>query len=846
MKASISHQLDEPEAAPGPFVMTSALGADGGASDVLRALRHELYSEVVRAFNASGIAYCILGTGETPKEGAPDFAGCDMDFAVRPQDREAIPALLASAAGNAGAHLVQAIEHESTATYFVIARQYESSVAFLHPDCTTDYRRQRRLWLRAEELLAGRRLGGGGFFRPAPARDFIYYLIKQVLKQSLNNAQWHKLVSLQNNDVRLAESLRFWPAHTAPQMEWALLQGHREWFQMRLTRLLQELQASPYRESRRMRAQAFLGEVARIVRRVLRPTGVFVRILGGTAEDRLRLARALAQNMAPAFRRAWVLRDCPATGSLLAESDSTDSRDGHDSGKRVSPLGILRALLESTLVVSAADNLPGRALYGGLDIQRQKGASDEDNLAPATSALIAYLSRRTARRLRLQTLQKSLGLELSNAPRSLLLEASFPEMSRILLSAYACEPDKGSEPGLGWMWATHLAVQGHDVWVITRTANQAAIECALHSPHPPNLHFVYCDLPRRARGWKKFPGALYLYYFVWQWLAYRQARRLHRVHRFDCVHHVTFVSLRAPSFMGWLGIPFVFGPVSGGERVPWALRRKMSWSAQAFELARDCANLVTRFDPLLRSAFKVADRIYVTSRDSLRLVPAACREKCVVQLAIGISRRQLGFSRRKIPSYGPQLRCLYVGRLLEWKGLHLALLAVQRAAEQGVPVHLTLIGDGPARRGLQLSALQLGVAEQIEWIPWLPHDEVQRLFHQHHVFLFPSLRDSGGMAMLEALAHGLPVVCTDLGGPGVIATNRCGRVVSTAGKTNDAIANEIARHLQDLARNPGLLEGLSIHARRRAWDFEFERVVEAIYGVQNPVTCDALAEAVLS
>ena len=83
-------------------------------------------------------------------------------------------------------------------------------------------------------------------------------------------------------------------------------------------------------------------------------------------------------------------------------------------------------------------------------------------------------------------------------------------MSRILLSAYACEPDRGSEPAVGWMWATELAASGHEVWVLTRDTNRNAIESATPSPRPPCLHFEYCDLPRWASGWKELPGAIYL------------------------------------------------------------------------------------------------------------------------------------------------------------------------------------------------------------------------------------------------------------------------------------------------------------------------------------------------
>jgi glycosyltransferase involved in cell wall biosynthesis len=406
-------------------------------------------------------------------------------------------------------------------------------------------------------------------------------------------------------------------------------------------------------------------------------------------------------------------------------------------------------------------------------------------------------------------------------------------MSRILLSAYACEPGKGSEPAVGWMWATELAALGHEVWVITRTANRCAIEHVLRRHDPSRPHFVYCDLPRWARTWKHLPGAIYLYYFLWQWLAFLQAARLNRAEQFDCVHHVTFVSLRAPSFMGWLGIPFYFGPVSGGERVPPALRHMMTARARVFEFARDCANLLAQCDPLMRSAFQRADRIYLTSRDSLNLVPSQYHHKCEVRLAIGLTQEQLGISGRKPSSNGPILRCVYVGRLLEWKGLQIALLSMQRLKLRGVPARLTLIGDGPAKASLQSLAQQLGVASELTWLPWLPHDDVQGKLRHHDVFLFPSLRDSGGMAVLEALANGLPVICTDLGGPATIVDNHCGRVILTAGKDAEVIADDVAAHLRELACNRGLGESLSLGARRRAWEFDFRRLVASVYGA-NP------------
>src|SRR5579863_8818497 len=138
---------------------------------------------------------------------------------------------------------------------------------------------------------------------------------------------------------------------------------------------------------------------------------------------------------------------------------------------------------------------------------------------------------------------------------------------KLLVSAYACEPGKGSEPGVGWNWVQALVRRGYHVQVITRSNNREAIEND-STWRREELAFHYYDLPGWMRRWKRWPGGIYLYYLLWQIGALRVARRLHAAERFDRVHHVTFASYRQPSFMGRLGIPFIFGPVGGGETTP--------------------------------------------------------------------------------------------------------------------------------------------------------------------------------------------------------------------------------------------------------------------------------------
>ncbi len=399
-------------------------------------------------------------------------------------------------------------------------------------------------------------------------------------------------------------------------------------------------------------------------------------------------------------------------------------------------------------------------------------------------------------------------------------------MARILLSAYACEPGRGSEPALGWGWATELARSGHRVWVLTRGDNQRAIEGDALAAHP-NLKFLYFDLAPFAQKWRKGFGKI-LYYVLWQWSAAHHIRKLFPALPFDVVQHVTYASGRYPSFMGSLGIPFYFGPVSGGETVPRRIRSTFSFTQRCRERLRDLSNFVVPHDPVMRWVFQRADRVFIT-RGSLSLVPPRWRHKCRTELAIGLTSEYLNHVDAPTVASSNCYRLLYVGRLLDWKGIDLALQAVSQLTRLSSGIRFTIVGDGPASTRLHKLAEELGLAEVVRWVRWIPHNMVQDYYHNADLFLFPSLRDSGGMAVLEAMAHGLPVVCTDLGGPGLIVNQSCGRVVATAGRSREQIVSGLVEAVREIATTSTLQHALAAGASSRARDFTFESLVAALH-----------------
>ncbi len=396
---------------------------------------------------------------------------------------------------------------------------------------------------------------------------------------------------------------------------------------------------------------------------------------------------------------------------------------------------------------------------------------------------------------------------------------------KLLVSAYACEPNKGSEPGVGWNWTQALLRRGYEVHVITRNNNRPAIENALLGKKLP-LAVSYYDLPRWARGWKYWPGGIYLYYLLWQIGAYRLAKRLHSTEKFDRVHHVTFASFRQPSFMGGLGIPFLFGPVGGGEAMPAAFHKGISFIGRVAEATRDFGNALIAYDPLMRHTFSHARTIACTTHETVARIPCRFRSKCVVQLAIGINDGEIETTCAPPPS-APQF--LFIGRLLYWKGLHL-LLRAMTLVRQSVPnARLKIIGEGDDRAWLESVARDAGVVDLVEWISAKPHDEVWREYRESLAFVFPSLHDSGGMVVLEALAAGLPVICLDLGGPGAIVTSSCGIVISSRTVTEADAIRKLAEAMIQIAADKENWASLSAGAIARARQMTWDVAAEAIY-----------------
>lgn len=412
---------------------------------------------------------------------------------------------------------------------------------------------------------------------------------------------------------------------------------------------------------------------------------------------------------------------------------------------------------------------------------------------------------------------------------------------RVLVSAYACEPGVGSEPGVGWHWVQQIAKR-NNTWVITRANNRGAIEEALSQRSNPNLHFEYVDLPRWLSFWKRKQRGVRTYYYLWQYWALGRAWRLHRSIRFDLAHHVTFVNDWMGTFLSLLPVPMIWGPIGSHPRAPRQLLPQ--GVSRLREQFRGLIQRVMRFvDPLYWCSLVRARKIVLIASDLRERRPLRWlgKARTVVAPAIGVEVPTAPGQSRALSADPLLLRVLFVGRFVGFKGPHLAVESFRAFLDAGGRGQLVMVGEGAEEPNLRRQVAELAMDRNVQFRPWASQQELQGEYEKADVFLFPSM-EGGGMVVLEAMAAGCPVVCLDFGGPGEFVDDATGIKVPVG--TLSEVIEALASALLTLHRDPARRLELGIAARRKSvqefsWDRKgelCERLYSALVNVKSDST----------
>jgi glycosyltransferase involved in cell wall biosynthesis len=365
---------------------------------------------------------------------------------------------------------------------------------------------------------------------------------------------------------------------------------------------------------------------------------------------------------------------------------------------------------------------------------------------------------------------------------------------KVLVSAYACEPNKGSEPGVGWNIANAIA-QEHDVWVLTTATHQRGIEAELTAELAQGvtskLHWIYLDPLGWVYDWetggKGIQWDVHLHHYLWQIAAYFKVKTLHETIGFDVIHHATYGRYSAPSFLSFLPMPFIWGPVGGGESAPLSFWKDFNFKGKLYEFLRQVARFSGELDPFVHlTAKNCAIGLACTPETAERMKAIGVKRLEWVSGQTGISAAELAQFEQLKASVNPgdqtvanrPVRFLSLGRLIHWKGFH---LGVRAFIEANLPnAEYWIAGTGAEEARLQDIVAMAGWGDRIKFLGALPRTEALQVMAQCDVLVHPSLHDFSPTVCLEAMAAGLPVICLDLGGPSKQITDDTGiRVAAT-------------------------------------------------------------------
>ncbi|MGD1009341.1 MAG: glycosyltransferase [Candidatus Aminicenantales bacterium] len=407
---------------------------------------------------------------------------------------------------------------------------------------------------------------------------------------------------------------------------------------------------------------------------------------------------------------------------------------------------------------------------------------------------------------------------------------------KVLVSAYACNPlgSPDLHPGedlTGWRLVRQIA-RFHDVWVLTHSYNKAGIDPAGPRAPDPSVRFHFIHLGRPLGGLYKVEFGQRIYYYLWQVKAWRTARRLHRDVGFDIAHHVTFGNDWIASYIGaFLPVPFILGPVGGGQRTPRGLLGEYTAGGRLSEKGRNAAQWIGRHDPVRGLCLRNARAVLVCNRETKDRVPLAYQGKTLYFPVNGISPEDLNSGEPRAGSPRP-FRVFMAGRFHRLKGFALAVRGFRLFSKKFPDSEFVIVGNGPEEENLRRLISGLGLDSKVRLAGWLTREELLREMRSSDVFLFPSFRDGGGAVVVEAMASSKPVIGLDSGGPGLHIQPDWGFKIDP--RDPSYVAGEIAAALETLRTDPALGAAMGEAARRRAedyylWDRHGDRL-RGIYG----------------
>ena len=404
---------------------------------------------------------------------------------------------------------------------------------------------------------------------------------------------------------------------------------------------------------------------------------------------------------------------------------------------------------------------------------------------------------------------------------------------KIFVSAYACEPDLGSEIGVGWHWVLEMS-KYFDLWVLTRKSNQVNIEEWLSkNPLPNKINFIYYDLPQRMRFWKKGLRGVRTYYVLWQMLTNSIVKKTMEENHIEIFHLLTYGNALWPVSRYGQNKFFIWGPTGVGDYIPFEFSRHYGLKWQIIELIRRLAMKTLPLNIGFRQRCKNAKLILCKTEATKNSMPLKFRNKAILFTDVAVEPLVVTQYLKEYTS-SETTNYLSVGRLDAWRGFDLLIEAFAKVIQKTQNIRLEIIGNGSDRKRLQSLIIKNHLENYITLTGHVSKEDYYSKMAQCDVVVNPCLKEGGVTTAFDSMSFGKPLICIDTGGYTKYFNNDYAEVIPRT--TRNEVINILHKAIIKLTDiDVRMIKGKKAlnAARLYTWEEKGEQIYTAIVNCYN-------------
>ena len=400
-------------------------------------------------------------------------------------------------------------------------------------------------------------------------------------------------------------------------------------------------------------------------------------------------------------------------------------------------------------------------------------------------------------------------------------------MVNYLISAYSVNPYKGSEDSIGWNWVLQYEKnykEGDRIILLTKKFNEKDTRRGLKEFNIQHVELVIVDVPNALNWFREKHSAFHhMYYILWQHWAWLWVKHS-RIH-FDVIHHVTMNDYRIPSELYKAkGAKVIWGPMGGAQVTPRPL--KVYEKNQLVASFREFVNKSCSWNPFYKKALRSYYKIYCINNETQKQISRIVGKDVPLMPELALRDEYKNLPIRK--GNNDILKIVFVGRLIGKKGIAFLVDALSLMPTD-MNWELLIFGDGDDHALIEKQIADSGIGKNVKLMGNRPLNQIAEAYQQADVFVLPSLRETSGNVLLEAMAYAVPIVAFDTSFCRLLKEVDCGVFVNTD-QALEGIKEDWCKAIVTLGQDKELAKQMGLNGykyvnSKLTWDEKYRIIV---------------------